>query len=71
MSKRNPASKRKPVIDYPVFTLVNVRNDNAPHDPVDYEDFDPSQLPDDLTFSDDTPLSSLDVMALFAGFKLN
>ncbi len=39
-------------------------NDNAPHDPRDYEEFDPAELPADMFFADDTPMDVCAFMAL-------
>lgn len=36
--------------------LVFGANDNAPHDPRDYEDFDPSELMPNEVYEDDTPI---------------
>jgi hypothetical protein len=42
--------------------LLEPANDNAPHDPLDYEDFDPSVIP----YDGDMTLDCLDVMELLS-----
>jgi hypothetical protein len=41
-------------------------NDNAPHDPRDYEDFDPAELMPDEVYEDDTPLDVVSFMTRYA-----
>jgi hypothetical protein len=48
--------------------ITTAVNDNAPHDPRDYENFDPSdwRVPDDVFYEDDTPLDVVAFMTLIA-----
>jgi hypothetical protein len=39
--------------------------DNA-HDPLDYEDFDPSELPADAFYEDDTPIELDELFSLLS-----
>lgn len=50
------------------WTYKEAANDNAPHDPRDYEDFDPSdwRVPDDVFYEDDTPLDVVSFMTRYA-----
>ena len=53
-------------MDFFLAMMTRVANDNAPNDPRDYEDFDPSALPHDAVWDDDTPIAVDVFMSLIA-----
>lgn len=55
-------------MDFILAMMTRVANDNAPdaYDPRDYEDFDPSVLPHDAVWDDDTPIAVDTFLALIA-----
>jgi hypothetical protein len=53
-------------MDFFLAMMTRAANDNAPHDPRDYEDFDPSVLPHDAVWDDDTPIAVDTFMSLLA-----
>lgn len=52
-------------MDFFLALMTSAANDNGSNDPRDYEDFDPSVLPHDAVWDDDTPIAVDTFMALF------
>ena len=52
----------------PRWIYLIADNDNVPasNDPIDYEDFDPAELPPDFFYEDDTPIDVCTFMSRFA-----
>lgn len=46
--------------------IVDAANDNAPHNPRDFEDFDPAEMPEDFFYQDDTLMDVATFMSRYA-----